>query len=95
MGSLGPVPVTRECVKGSLSYSGQMKWGLGCPPWASSRAKMGGCSGTESPWPWSLVSGWQEGESRPMPVSLGQRPLRGRPTPRSPPPQAWLLFPLQ
>lgn len=49
----------------------------------------------QSPWPWLLVPGWQEGESRPMPVSLGQRPLRGRPTPRSPPPQAWFLFPLQ
>lgn len=76
---LGP---SLRSVEGQTLLSRAEGWGVGwrvSPPWASPRASSLGVQRLKEkgPWPWSLQSSRQEGESRPMPVGSGQRPQRG------------------
>lgn len=82
--SLGPGPGPHSGAgKDSLSSPGR-GWGWGVsPPWASPRARSWGARRLkeQGPWPSSLQSSWQEGESRRCPRALGS----GRGVGRSPP----------
>lgn len=91
-GQPGPQAPHSGAWKGSLFSPGQTGWGLGVsPPWAYPRVRDGGMQRPKerSPWPRSLVSSWLEGESQPMPVGSGQRPLQGAPNAPLSPSPSW------